>query len=212
MFMPLPEKVVPLPEVETEQEIEKATAAAAALAQACEAVYRMPRKSLDLSTEARRAFVRYEARCQAEALRASIGAQSALWGKAAGKVLRIAGLLHLLQLVAPDGQASELITAETMERAAALVDHVNGWTLSLHADLARGGTNDLMRLVHRIAMEAQQPIRWKEIAPRLSAKQRKEIDSAKVAMAMKALAELELGEIEEGARGAMSYRAMAPLP
>jgi hypothetical protein len=212
MFVPLPEKVVLLPEVETEQEIEQASAAAAALAQACSAVYRMPRKSLDLTPEARRAFVRYEARCQAEALRASISAQSALWGKAAGKVLRIAGLLQLLQLVAPDGQASELITADTMERAAALVDHINGWTLSLHADLARSGANDLMSMVHRIAMEAQQPIRWKEIAPRLSAKQRKEIDSAAVAMAMEALVELGVGEIEEGARGAMSYRAMAPLP
>jgi hypothetical protein len=212
MFVPLPEKVVLLPEVEAEQEVEQASAAAAALAQACGAVYRMPRKSLDLTPEARRAFVRYEARCQAEALRASIGAQSALWGKAAGKVLRIAGLLQLLQLVAPDGQASELITADTVERATALVDHVNGWTLSLHADLARGGANDLMRMVHRIAMEAQQPIRWKEIAPRLSAKQRKETDSAAVAMAMQALVELGVGEIEEGARGAMSYRAMAPLP
>jgi hypothetical protein len=212
LFVPLPEKVVPLPEIETELEIEKATAAADALAQACSAVYRMPRISLELSPEARRAFVRYEGNAQQEAIRASIGAQSALWGKAAGKVLRIAGLLHLLQLAAPDGQASELITADTMERATALVNHINGWTLSLHADLARSGANDLMRMVHRIAMEAQQPIKWKEIAPRLSGKQRKEIDSKAVAMAMEALVELGVGEIEQGSRGAVIYRATAALP
>jgi hypothetical protein len=105
-----------------------------------------------------------------------------------------------------------LITAATMERATALVDHINGWTLSLHADLARSGTSDLMRMVHRIAVEAQEPIRWKEIAPRLSAKQRKETDSAAVAMAMAALVELGVGELEEGARGAVIYRATAPLP
>jgi hypothetical protein len=212
LFVPLPQKVVPLPEIETELEIEQASAAAAALAQACSAVYRMPRISLELSPEARRAFTRYEGNAQQEAIRASIGAQSALWGKAAGKVLRIAGLLHLLQLAAPDGQASELITADTMERATALVDHINGWTLSLHADLAQSGASDLMRLVHRIAMEAQQPIKWKEIAPRLSGKQRKEIDSAAVAMAMEALVELGVGEIEQGSRGAVIYRATAALP
>jgi hypothetical protein len=127
-------------------------------------------------------------------------------------VLRLAGLLHLLQQVVPEGQASELITADTMERATALVDHVNAWTLSLHADLARGGADDLMRLVHRIAMEAQGPIKWKEIAPRLSAKQRKEFDSAAVAMAMGALVELEVGKTERSARGALTYRATAPLP
>jgi hypothetical protein len=100
-----------------------------------------------------------------------------------------------------------------MERATALVDHVNARTLSLHADLARGGANNLLRLVHRIAMEAQpHPIRWKEILPRLSAKQRKEINSADVALAMKALVKLGVGETERGARDALLYRATAPLP
>jgi hypothetical protein len=213
MFVPLPQKVVPLPEVETELEEQEAIAAADTLAQACSTVYRMRRICLELDPAARQAFTRYEANAQREALRASIGAQSALWGKAAGKVLRIAGLLHLLQLAVPDGQASELISGATMERAMALVDHVNARTLSLHADLARGSANDLMRLVHRIAMEAQgQPIRWREIFIRLSGKQRKEIDSAAVSMAMRALVELGVGETELGARGALTYRATAPLP
>jgi hypothetical protein len=213
MFVPLPAVAVLLPEVEAELEVQEAAAAAAALANACSAVYRMPRASLELDPAARRAFVRYEGNAQQEALRASIGAQSALFGKAAGKVLRIAGLLHLLQRAAPDGSADELISAGTMERATALVDHINGWTLSLHADIARGGASDLMRLVHKVAIEAQgQPIRWKEISPRLSGKKRKEIDSAAVGMAMEALAELEVGETERGARGALTYRAKAALP
>jgi len=212
MFVALPAKVVPLPEVETEIEQQEAAAAAAALADACGAVYRMPRTSLALDPAARRAFTRYEANCQHEALRAAIPAQSALWGKSAGKVLRIAGLLHLLHLAVPDGAAGEVITSETMERATTLVDYINGWTLGLHSDLAQGGTSSLMRLVHKIAVEAQQPIRWRDVQNRLSVKQRKEIDSAKVVMAMQALADLEVGEIEQGARGAEAYRAKAELP
>ncbi len=212
MFVALPAKVVPLPEVETEIEQQEAAAAAAALADACGVIYRMPRTSLALDPAARRAFTRYEANCQHEALRAAIPAHSALWGKSAGKVLRIAGLLHLLHLAVPDGAAGEVITSETMERATTLVDYINGWTLGLHSDLAQGGTISLMRLVHKIAVEAQQPIRWRDVQNRLSVKQRNEIDSAKVVMAMQALADLEVGEIEHGARGAEAYRAKAELP
>jgi hypothetical protein len=61
-------------------------------------------------------------------------------------------------------------------------------------------------------VEAQQPIRWRDVQNRLSVKQRNEIDSAKVVMAMQALADLEVGEIEHGARGAEAYRAKAELP
>ncbi len=64
LFFFLPEKAVPLPEVETELE---ATAAVATLADACGAVYRMPRISLELDHAARQAFTRYEANAQRKA-------------------------------------------------------------------------------------------------------------------------------------------------
>ena len=64
----------------------------------------------------------------------------------------------------------------------------------------------------RLLHEAQQPIQWNEVRNRLSKPQRKEIDSAAVAMAMEALAELEVGTFERGPRGAGSYRATGPLP
>jgi CRISPR-associated protein Cmr3 len=53
MFVALPAKVVPLPEVETEIEQQEAAAAATALADACGMVYRMPRTSLALDPAAR---------------------------------------------------------------------------------------------------------------------------------------------------------------
>lgn len=216
MFMPLPEKVVPLPSYDSLEQEDAAIAAAGeaarTLADACKAIYCRRPGEIQLSTEARAAFNRYEARCQADALRAHLSAQSALYGKSAGKVLRVAGLLHLLQEVAVDGEAAEAITAATMEKATALVDHLNGWALSLHAEIANGGPSPVMRIVHKLAMAAPGAIRWKEIAPRLTKAQRKDVDSAAAAAAMKALVELGVGEIELGARGAAAYRAIRPLP
>ena len=216
MFMPLPEKVVPLPSYNSKEEeaaaIAAATEAARILADACGAIYRRRPSQLHLSAEARTAFNRYEARCQGDALRSHLSAQSALYGKSAGKVLRVAGLLHLLQEVAVDGEADEEITAATMEKATSLVDHLNGWALSLHAEIANGGPSPVMRIVHKLAMGAAGPIRWKDVQNRLTKGQRKEIDSAAVTAAMEALAGLEVGEVEYGARGAAAYRALRPLP
>jgi len=212
MFVPLPERVVPIAESETIEEQQQSQAAAAVLAATCQAIYRMPRTSLELSPEARTSFVRYEQTCQGEALRASIPAQGALFGKSAGKALRIAALLQLLQLAAPDGEHSEEITSDSMGWAILLTDQLNAWTLGLHADVAGGGANDLMRLVHRIAMASGRAIGWRDVAVRLSKAQRREVDSAAVAKAFDALGGIGVGLAERTARGAASYRATTELP
>jgi hypothetical protein len=211
LFIPLPEKVVQLADEESEAERWDAEQAAAALAQVCNYVYRLPITSLTLNPDGRRAFMAYEARCQGDALAATIGAQGALFGKAPGKALRLAALLHLLHQAMPDGDHSDTIGAEAVRKACTLTDHLNAWTLGLHADAATGCANDLMRLVHRLAINAASAIGWRDIAPRLSKAQRRDIDSAAAAQAMEALAGMGAGELERGGRGALSYRATGVL-
>jgi hypothetical protein len=211
LFVPLPEKVVPLPDAETEQETAEADHATQTLADVAERIYQLPRTDYTLNPAARQAFNRYEARCQADALRATITAQSSLAGKSAGKVLRLAGLLHMLDGIGA-GTPGREIKAATVEKATALVDHLNAWAMGLHASIAKGGASELMRLVHRIATEAGAAIRWKEVATRLSKEQRKTVDSAAVFAAMQALADLGVGEVAAGARGASTYKATGALP
>ncbi len=212
LFIPLPEIVVPIPEVETEQEQAEARWATNHLAGLCRYIYTLPRLSLELAPEARRKFVAYEAQQQREVHRTTIGAQGALLGKAAGKVLRVASLLHLLHQGSADGCHSDLISEDVMDRACVLVDHINTWTMGLHEQVAEGA-NDLMRLIHKIAEAAgTQSIGWRDIHYRLSKPQRRDIDSAAAAVAMEALEELGVGQVERGARGAARYKATEPLP
>ena len=213
LFIPLPDRVVPLPESESYAEQQAAQGAAESLAGICGHIYRQPRLQLPLSAAARRAFVAYEARCQRNVQKTVIAAQGALFGKAAGKALRIAGLLHLIHQAVEDGERSAGISEEMISRAVTLTDHINTWTLSLHASIAEGAeTNDLMRLVHRIAEATSGPIRWSDVARRLSKQQRRDIDSAAAAAAMEALVELGVGEVDRGSRGGLSYRATGGLP
>lgn len=212
LFVPLPELPVPLPLATSAPEVAEVEAAAATLANACGAVYRLPRQTYRLALAAAERFAHYELNRQRAALRATIGAQSALYGKSAGKVLRLAGVLHLLQIAAGEISNGAAIESGTIERAAAVVDHLDAWALGLHAEVAAGGVGQLMRTVHRAAEAAAGAIRWKELAVRLSAKQRKETDAAAFAEAARALAADGYGELDEGKRGAISYRATRALP
>ncbi len=214
LFVPLPRKAVSLPLTTTPVEVEEMEAAAAKLAEICDAVYKMPARTYELDEHASKIFVDYELKEQKEAIKASIGAVSALHGKSAGKVLRVAGVLHLIE-IADGGLASNgKISSSTINKAIYLVGHLNDWALSLHSGVATGGGSELMRTVHKLAEQAQygQPIRWKEVQNQLTKAQRKDVDSEAVNEAMRALASAGYGVIEMGQRGGTSYKATAPLP
>ena len=212
IFVPLPERAIPLPMSTSAADVEEVEAAAQTLANICSAVYRLPRQTYRLAPAAAESFAHYELNRQRAALGATIGAQSALYGKSAGKVLRVAGVLHLLQIAAGEISSGTAIEPGTIEQAAALVDHLDAWALGLHAEVNAGGVGQLMRTVHRVAEAVAGPIRWKELVVRLSAKARKEIDATAFAEAARALAAADYGEVETGKRGGVSYRATCALP
>ena len=210
LFIPLPEVVVRLAHEESDEEANASEAAGALLAKACDHVYRLPRASLTLDGGARKAFMDYEAKCQGEALGATLPAQGALMGKAPGKVLRVAALLHLLWCW--ERNLSGPISPGAIERGIQLVDHLNAWALSIHEAASNGEASDLMRLVHRLADASGGAIAWRDVAHKLSRAQRKEIDSAAAGAAVDALAGMGLGIAERTPRGAWSYRATGALP
>ena len=212
LFIPLPEKVVKLAHEESDQEAAASEAAGALLADACSHVYRLPRTSLELDGGARRMFMDYEADCQHQALTATLPAQGALMGKAPGKVLRVAALVHLLWAWEAKVSHSTPVSSNEVSIGIKLVKQLNAWTLGIHEAAATGEASDLMRLVHRLAEASGEAIAWRDVAQRLSRQQRKEIDSAAAGAAADALAGMNLGTVDRTARGAWAYRATEPLP
>jgi hypothetical protein len=212
LFIPLPEVVVRLAHEEADEEADASEAAGALLAKACDHVYRLPRASLALDADGRKAFMDYEAKCQGEALGATLPAEGALMGKAPGKVLRVAALLHLLWCWELKVSHSTPIGFGAIQRGILLVDHLNAWALGIHEAASGGEASDLMRLVHRIAQASGEAIAWRDVAHRLSKGQRKEVDSAAAGAAVDALAGMGMGTVERTARGAWSYRATGALP
>lgn len=212
LFIPVPERVVPLPEHESEDDGDRSDAAAALIERVIQQVWRLPRVSLALEPAARSAFMRYEARCQSDALRASLPAQGAAWGKAPGKVLRVAGLLHLAA-VACEAEQLGIVSSAQIQAASNLVDHLTGWSLGIHQAAATGGNaSDLMQRLHRLSQASGGPVGWRDLSRSLSTRKRAEIDPATAQAAAMALVELRVGTMGDGVRvGSWTYQATADL-
>jgi hypothetical protein len=212
LFCPLPERVVRLPLHTTADEVAEVEAAARLLAECCSRVFSMPPAVYRLSPPAAELFATFEERKQGEALRATIGAQGAVHGKAAGKVLRLAGVLHLLAIAAGDLPSSAEIGADAIDRACVLVDHLDGWALGLHADVNSGELPSLLRAIHRAAEAAGAPVGWRQVYARLARSQRQGANAAAAGEAMRALAAAGYGELVPGPHDSILYRALKPLP
>lgn len=212
LWVPLPERDAPLPLTTTPAEVAEVEAAATLLADACRSVYGMTPRVYKLTAEAAAHFARYDLEKQRLARAAVLNAHSALHGKAAGKCLRVAGLLHLLRIAMGESTAEQRIDADLIDRAGVLVDHLDSWALSLHSAVAIGSATDTMRTVHRVAMSAGQAIQWRAVAQKLSKVQRQSIDAAAVSAAMQALADAGYGSVQRGPKGGLSYLAERPLP
>jgi hypothetical protein len=212
LFCPLPERIVRLPLHTTADEVGEVEAAARLLADCCSRVFAMPPATYRLSPTAAERFANYEERQQREALRATIGAQGAVHGKASGKALRVAGVLHLLAIAVGDLLPSAEIEADAIDRACVLVDHLDGWALGLHADVNSGELPSLLRAIHRAAEAAGAPVAWRQVYARLGRTQRQGANAAAAGEAMRALAAAGYGELVAGPHDSILYRALKPLP
>jgi hypothetical protein len=216
LFSPLPENTVPLPTAISAEGVAAVNRANQDLQVYARRIYTMPAQRYQLDLEAIEAFSAYEHDKQIQAQQARLDAQGALYGKSAGKVLRVAVLLHLLQLAVLNEPGEGEVPVATLQRAIELVDAMDDWALGFHEQAAageeEGGVSSLMRRIHTLARKARGAVSWTQLRQQMSGREKKGTNAALADQAMRALAELGVGEVCEGPRGGLLYRATADLP
>jgi hypothetical protein len=216
LFSPLPENTVPLPTAVSAEGVAAVNRANEDLQVYARRIYTMPAQRYQLDLEAIEAFSAYEHDKQIQAQQARLDAQGALYGKSAGKVLRVALLLHLLQLAVLNEPGEGEVPVATLQRAIELVDAMDDWALGFHEQAAageeEGGVSSLMRRIHTLARKAKGAVSWTQLRQQMSGREKKGTNAALADQAMQALAELGVGEVCEGPRGGLLYRATADLP
>jgi hypothetical protein len=215
IFIALPDLIKKLPTKEDPAKLKAFQNAQKHLRDVVSAVFDLPAIEYKLDAEAMELFAEYELKKQEDALSTTISAQAALYGKSAGKVLRFAGILHILEFTVNQLQPSELISREILQKAIHLVDRLDHWTLACHAKLAGMTTGSLSyfeRRLHSIALKSKSPMSWTDIRNKMSSDERKGKDVKDAEEAMKKLVALGLGEITRGPNGGLVYKALKPIP
>jgi hypothetical protein len=215
LFSPLPRRTCPLPTTISVEQVGEIEESNQMLANVANTIYTLPPKVYQLDGEALHAFSDYEHLKQQQALSARLQAQQAVHGKAGGKVLRVAGLLHVLWACESGGAPLAAIPYATLQMAIDVVEAHDNWALTFHeAALADDGSpvSSLMRLIHATAQRIGGPSSWREVAGKLTSAQRKGLNVEVAKAAMQALAEHGYGTVEEGARGGLTYVPIRDLP
>lgn len=215
IFIALPDLIKKLPTKYDPEQLKAFEEAQKHMRDVVSTVFELPAMEYKLDTEAIDLFADYELKKQEDALLTKISAQAALYGKSAGKVLRFAGILHILEFTVNHLRASEWISREILQKAIELVDRLDRWTLACHAKLAGVTTEGLtpfQRRLHTIAIKSKSPMSWSDIRQMMSSteKQGKGIKDAEEAMSK--LVALGLGEVSNGPNGGLYYKALKPLP
>jgi hypothetical protein len=216
IFSSLPPRTKALPVTVTRQEEAEIDDANDVLQTICQTIYSMPPQIYRLDAESIAAFSAYEHAKQQEAIDARLNSQKAVKGKAAGKVLRVAGLLHILAAAEGGGTAPAFISYGTLQTAIDIIEAHDAWAFEFHERVANGdesdGISDFMRRVHVLAQRSDEPLTWQDIRARMSSRYRRGIDVALAEAAMVALEKQGLGITKETGRGTLSYHPLMDLP
>ena len=215
LFVPFPEKTVPLPVECTEEEQRKVEAATGILESYAKRAYDLDPRIYTLDLEARKTFRDYELDKQHGVHSAPNETQSALHGKSAAKVLRIVGLIHILSILHSQPKDPSSISADELRIAIALIDYLDHWVLSQYTSrgvTARSPITKEMRRLHNLATKLGGTVSWSQIKDGLSSKEARHMNRMKAEENFRSLEAMGYGKVSFGRRGGLCYTVLRSLP
>lgn len=215
IFVPIPDMTKPLP-INIAPEMQSGIDCASKLLKDIFSnVYELGANIYKLDAESLELFVEYEHGRQVAALQAKVSAQASLYGKSAGKLLRFAGILHILWRYEAGGRVATFISSETLHRAMRLVDYTDNGMLALHSRISGKACQKLdkfTRRIHEICLKSHSRLSWTEIRNQMSSEEKQGKTKDQAEESMRQLVSLHVGEISIGPKGGLCYKALKPLP
>lgn len=199
---PLPAVIIEMPPVDDPEEERELEVARRVLRDVSKTIYTMPKRIMRFAPDARALFSRYEAQ-QYKLTVANDDSIGSLHGKSAGKVARIAGILHCIEMAASiletgePGRPPLQIPLADLDKAINLVNHMNAWMISLvkeDGDEASGA--GILNKVLAIAKRKAQPVAYRDILMSWQKASRSSINKQIITEVFEALAKSGQGSID----------------
>ena len=199
---PLPAVIIEMPPVDDPEEERELEVARRVLRDVSKTIYTMPKRIMRFAPDARALFSRYEAQ-QYKLTVANDDSIGSLHGKSAGKVARIAGILHCIEMAASiletgePGRPPLQIPLTDLDKAINLVNHMNAWMISLvkeDSDEASGA--GILNKVLAIAKRKAQPVAYRDILMSWQKASRSSINKQIITEVFEVLAKSGQGSID----------------
>jgi hypothetical protein len=214
IIVPIPNMTMMLPTNISPEMQAKIDGASKLLKDIFSSVYELAANIYKLDAESLGLFVEYEHDRQVAALQAKVSAQASLYGKSAGKLLRFAGILHILWRYEAGGRVATFISSETLHRAMRLVDYTDNGMLALHSKISGKACQKLDKFtkrIHEICLKSHSRLSWTEIRNQMSSEEKQGKTKDQAEESMRQLVSLHVGEISIGPKGGLCYKALKPL-
>jgi len=223
LFVPLPNRTQRLPFDISKERTMRYQNCREQLALYIQQLWLLEPKTYTLCKQAIERFADYEFSKQEQQQSNSLSAARVLYGKSAGKVLRIACLLHLVEMVVNGGpgkkwqETGHSVPPATLEKAIKLVDYLDEWALGFHKDAAASSNGDVasnkMRRLHTIALEhSPKPVAWTDMRGAMNSKEKRGLTVSVARGLLERLQALGVGVVSEGPSGGLQYAALRDLP
>ncbi len=207
IFAPLPSNPVKL-QILSQQEKEDHRNAKYYLQNFLGVIFEQMNFTYELSTEAQQVFFDYEFTKQVEAQAAKRASHAALLCKSAGKVGRVAGLLHIIKNIQ---EPIEFIDKETINSAIELIDFFDDYAINFQKENTKSDEDKRMEKIQTICLRSKTHVAWRDIQQALSPNDRKKWNKETCIESIVKLEYMNYGEIIGGKKaGSIRYKATKP--
>jgi hypothetical protein len=213
-FLYYPMQVTPtrLPTDQTEDQLRQSQEARATLKRYAERVFGEEPRTYFLDKDGIALLSEYDHKCQLQQIKGDHPSLKAIKGKSGGKVLRIAGLLHIAWSVHAGG-FQQTIPVKRLADAIELVDLLDSYAAALHLSAipqpCRGFDDTLLRRIHNLSLKAG-AMSWSEIREKLNSKEKHGVTAPMAQQYFQQLQQMGVGVVSKGPRGGSIYQAQRP--
>lgn len=159
----------------------------------------------------RLALYQYQAKLAADS--SDLDEQSSVYGKRAGYILRIAGLMHILGIACGDIEPRSMISDGLVEKAYYVIEHLQAYALNAHRKIhlnvdaaGRDMTSKIQKVCFTEPMSAAQFRK-----NHLNKRYHKEYPTDSIAVFMQKLVDAKYGEWVDGPRRSQLYKSIRPI-
>ncbi len=167
----------------------------------------------ELDDSAVRLFSEFEYKKQEEGEASKRPSHAAILNKTAGKVGRIAGLLHHLQLITNSSDVDDPVGVESLKKAIALVEYLDDFAMQFQTENTRSEKQRWMKRLHTLASKSKsKQMTWTEMRGKLNGKERTTLTQEMRKEVLEQLQEANFGALKEGPQGGLIYQVFGDWP